>query len=877
MAMSAAWSTQQLAEFLAVVSAIETAEAAARAIVERTAEGLDAEVVAIVSGGEVLASVGYPAGAVPVAELAAVTPDLDGELAVPGLGVCSARAVRLEHPPGATLVVARHGTGLALREASLLRGIAHASAITMRMLCLLDDERAAREESAQRQRRFERLANEQAGLRRVATLVARAASPEEVFAAVTAEVGRVLGTDHTSLVRYDPDGGATVVGSWTSTGVAGPVPVGSRVGLGGRNVATLVARTGRPTRIDDYADATGQAADVAYAWGIRAAVGVPVSVEGRLWGVMNAVSTSARQLPADTEARLVGFTELVATAIANAQARVEVRGFAEEQVALRRVATLVARGAAPEEVFATVSVEVGRVLDVDRVSMSRYDPDGGATILGMWSSTGDAFPTPVGSRAPLGGRNVPTLVFETRRPVRIDDYAAVSGPTADVARAWGVRAAVGVPISVEDRLWGVMIAASGAQPLPADIEARLVGFTELIATAIANAQARVELRGFAAEQAALRRVATLVARAAAPEEVFAAVTAEVGRLLGCDFTLMNRYDPDRMATVVGVWGRTDTPALVPVGRRVRFDGRNVSTEVFQTSRPARIDHYGPDAGPGAAPFVAAGIRSVVGAPISIEGRLWGVMMALTREQPLPADTEDRLAGFTELVATAIANAESQAQLTASRARIVTAADYARRRIERDLHDGAQQRLVSLAFRLRAVQAALPPEADGLEAQLGSLAGEATSALDELRELARGIHPVALAEGGLRPALKGLARRAAVPVELAVRVDRRLPEQIELASYYSVSEALVNAAKHADAAVVHVEVDIVEGDHGDGVLRVCVRDDGRGGATFTGGSGLLGLKDRAEALGGLISLLSAPGTGTTVQVDLPLTPTRPGPD
>ena len=204
MAMSVPWSTQQLAEFLAVVSAIETPEAAARAIVERTAEGLDAEVAAIVSGGEVLASVGYPVGAVPVAELAAVTPDVDGELSVPGLGVCSATAVRLEHPPGATLVVARHEAGLALREASLLRGIAHASAITMRMLCLLDDERAARAESAQRQRLLERLAHEQAALRRVATLVARGAAPEELFAAVTAEVGRVLDADHTSLDPVRP-------------------------------------------------------------------------------------------------------------------------------------------------------------------------------------------------------------------------------------------------------------------------------------------------------------------------------------------------------------------------------------------------------------------------------------------------------------------------------------------------------------------------------------------------------------------------------------------------------------------------------------------------------------------------------------------------
>src|SRR5690606_30365149 len=176
-------------------------------------------------------------------------------------------------------------------------------------------------------------------------------------------------------------------------------------------------------------------------------------------------------------------------------------------------------------------------------------------------------------------------------------------------------------------------------------------------------------------------------------------------------------------------------------------------------------------------------------------------LPICRPAGLPADTEARLAGFTELVASAIANTESQAQLTASRARIVAAADHARRRIERDLHDGAQQRLVTLAMQLRAAQAAVPAGADELHAQLDALAKQASAAVDELRELARGIHPAVLAEGGLAPALRSLARRAAVPVRLDVRGARRLPEQIEIAAYYAVSEALTNAAKHADASVV----------------------------------------------------------------------------
>jgi GAF domain-containing protein len=711
----------------------------------------------------------------------------------------------------------------------------------------------------------DRFADEQAALRRVATLAARAAPPEEVFAAVAAELGRLLGADAALLSRYDPDDVATIIGAWTSTGATGPAPVGSRLELGGRDLHTLVFRTRLPGRIDDYADATGPAADIARKAGVRSAVGVPISVEGRLWGVI--VVASALELAADTEARLAGFTELVAAAIANAQARVELRGFAEEQAALRRVATLVARAARPEEVFAAVAEEVGRLLPADLTSVSRYDPGGVLTILGAWSSTGAALPSSIGTQTSLGGQNMGTLVFRTRRPTRIDDYGDATGPASDVGREWGFRAAVGVPISIEGRLWGVMgVASIHEGPLAADAEARLAGFTELVAAAIANAQARVDLRGFAEEQAALRRVATLVAQAAPPEEVFAAVAAEVGRLLKVDFAHVSRYDPDGTATALGVWSSTDSAGPVPGETQWSLGGWNVTTLVFKTGRPARIDHYGEASGAGADVGREWGFRSAVGVPISVEGRLWGfILVAYRRAEPLPTDTEGRLAGFTGLVATAIANAEAQAALTASRARIVAAADTTRRRIERDLHDGAQQRLVSLALQLGAVQVAMPPEAGELTGQLDGVAAGLTGVLDELREIARGLHPEVLAVGGLRPALKALARRSAVPVRLDVRVDGRLPDPIELAAYYVVAEALTNTAKHAHASVIDAQAET-----GEGVLRVRVRDDGRGGADPTGGSGLVGLTDRVEALGGRISLHSPPGAGTTVQIVLPLT-------
>jgi signal transduction histidine kinase len=429
-----------------------------------------------------------------------------------------------------------------------------------------------------------------------------------------------------------------------------------------------------------------------------------------------------------------------------------------------------------------------------------------------------------------------------------------------------MRATVGVPISVEDRVWGVMLAVSRRDPLAAGTEVRLAGFTELVATGIGNAQARMDLRRFADEQAALRRVAVLVAEKAPPDEVFAAVATEVGGLLGVDFALLSRYETDGTVAVVGGWARAD-PGGPPQAVGLRFpSGRpNIHTMVLETGRPARIDNYTDASGLAAEMVRDWGLRSAVGAPIRVGGRLWGVMsVACTRVELLPPDTEARLSAFTQLVGTAMANAEAQAALTASRARIVAAADTARRRIERDLHDGAQQRLVALAMDARTARAAVPPEAGGLAVALDELADGLTAALDELRETAGGIHPVALAKGGLRPALNLLARRSPIPVHLDVAVDGRLPEAIELAVYYVVAEALTNAAKHAQATTITVEVAAA-----DSALRVRVRDDGRGGADVTAGSGLLGLADRVETLSGYLSLHSPPGEGTTLDIALPL--------
>ena len=364
-------------------------------------------------------------------------------------------------------------------------------------------------------------------------------------------------------------------------------------------------------------------------------------------------------------------------------------------------------------------------------------------------------------------------------------------------------------------------------------------------------------RLLAEEQAALRRVATLVASGSPPTEVFGAVAEEVGRLVAADRAVVSRYETDDSVTLLAGWAPSGEALPVHVRQPIRED--SMSNLVRTTGRAVRIDGD-TDGVPG-----RVGNRSAVGVPITVRGRLWGlVTVGSASGEPSPPGTEERLAKFTELVATAIANAQAQAELTTSRARIVATADETRRRIERDLHDGAQQRLVSLALRLRAAQVVMPSDLVELNEELDVVARGLDRALDELREFAHGIHPPSLAEGGLEFALRSLAGRSAVPVQLDIRIDGRPPEAIEIGAYYVVSEALANAVKHARASLVAVEVA-----DDDGVLRVCVRDDGVGGADPTRGSGIVGLRDRVEAMGGSFDVESPVGAGTAVHVRLPL--------
>jgi signal transduction histidine kinase len=533
------WSTQQLAEFLAAVSTCETEASAARTAVEWAAEALDAEVAAILGGGEVLAAVGYPERAAPAVELGAMTVGVGGELVVPGVGACPATAVALEHTPGGILVLARSGPeGLSAEEVSLLRGMARVTSLTMRMLRLLGAERAARERS-----------------------------------------------DH-------------------------------------------------------------QTAEKA----------------------------------------------LLVDALLERQEQVE--RLAEEQAALRRVATLVAAQAAADVIFTAVAEEVARLLHADVGGVARHEPDQSSTLMGKWN--GD-----------------------------------VGGP--------------------------------------------------------------------------------------------------------------------------------------PVGTRIDSERDDENAGRLRSGQPVRYTNYESRSGPVSALLRELGVHSTVGAPIMVDGTVWGTIFACSKKlEPFPDGTESRIMDFAALVATAISNAVSRAELAASRARVIAAADETRRRIERDLHDGIQQRLVSLGLELRAAEEGMEPHQVDAKQALARVTNGLTGALDEIRELARGIHPAILSEGGLGPALKALARRSAVPVELKVDVAARLAPRVEVASYFVVSEALANAAKHARASVAHVNVETA-GNR----LHVLVRDDGVGGADPSRGSGLIGLSDRVQALGGTLTVLSPGGNGTTMCAELPI--------
>jgi PAS domain S-box-containing protein len=372
-----------------------------------------------------------------------------------------------------------------------------------------------------------------------------------------------------------------------------------------------------------------------------------------------------------------------------------------------------------------------------------------------------------------------------------------------------------------------------------------------------------EVGRLAQEQRALRRVATLVASEASPERVFTAVSEEAARVLEVNASAVFRYEGDDTATIVGRHSRAGTADdAFQLGMRLQATEDTGIGQVLRTGAPARVHDYTERPGEIADSMRQMRYRSSVSAPIVVAGILWGAV-GIASAEPLPVDTEARLGAFCELVSLAVASAQARADLSASRARLVKAGDEQRRKLERNLHDGAQQRLVSLALTIRLARRQLETKPEAVAASLEGAAKELDFALEELRELARGLHPAALTEQGLGPALSNLAKR--LPIEVDVKApDERLAENIEATAYYIVSEALTNVVKHAQATNVKVDMTLA-----DDVLRFEVTDDGRGGADPFAGSGILGLRDRAEAVGGTLFVISPPGKGTVVTAQIPL--------
>jgi signal transduction histidine kinase len=372
-------------------------------------------------------------------------------------------------------------------------------------------------------------------------------------------------------------------------------------------------------------------------------------------------------------------------------------------------------------------------------------------------------------------------------------------------------------------------------------------------------------RELADEQAALRRVATLVAAESPPSRVFEQVTKEVGRLLGLPGAAVVQYRGADTATVVGGWSE-DGVLPLPVGTSLDLDGDTALAKVLRTGAAQRVEGYDAVSGSLAERLRNFGYRAAVAAPVTVAGGLWGALVAsTTSDEPLPEGVEQRLCDFADLVGQALANADARERLAASRAELVAVGDAERRRFERNLHDGAQQRLVSVALELGMVDSKLGNDPEAARKLLSTAQEDLAQGLEELRELARGLHPVLLSERGLGAALDALLARTPVPVEIAALPEQRLDAPVEAAAYYVVAEAITNVAKYAEAS--HATVSITQSN---GSATVTVSDDGVGGADPSGGSGLRGLAARVEALNGRLHVESPPEQGTCIRAEIPST-------
>jgi len=670
--------------------------------------------------------------------------------------------------------------------------------------------------------------------------------------------------DFIEILHFDHGARTEVFAAWAASGER--LVDFDRWFLDDDRLATKLQRTMLPVRVDreprepDPEGRTG--------WerlGLRSSVGVPIVIADQVWGAMFVHSTGDVALPADAADRLLGFNELIGSVISNAHDQAAMEQLAVEQAALLRVAELIAREIEEVGFFAAVAEELGRVARVSSTQVLRFENDETATSVASWGSEPSGIA--VGDRLSTSGTSVTGTVRATGLPARVEDFGRVEGEIGAIQRRVGMRSAVGAPIRVAGRLWGVLVVGStGTEVLPADTEERMVKFADLVGIALANVDTRDSMRKLAEVQESLRRVATVVAR----EEwdvTLPTIVREIGFLhrANASGSVIIRYENDEFATVLAGWGEPNLDRFE--GQLLPFGGDNPAAYVWDTHRPARQHGFEGAAGQFAELSRQLGITESVASPVFVGNRLWGAIVVMTMaDVSLPAETEERLGQFAELIGTSIGNMNSRLDLIESRARIVQTADETRRRFERDLHDGIQQRLVAISVELRGLEATFPAAEGTLRAKASDIADQLVGALDDLRELSRGLHPAILSEGGLGPALRSLARRSPIPVKLTMTRLPRLADSIEVAAYYVVSEALTNSSKHSQASNIQIAIDS-QPDR----LRIGIVDDGVGDADAARGSGLLGLADRVAALNGVFTVLSPAGIGTTIAATLPLEP------
>ena len=477
-----------------------------------------------------------------------------------------------------------------------------------------------------------------ASLCRAAAGIAEDLAGARALSTAAREIAGSVGLPLLHIVRCEPDDTITVVAAWSADGRG--LPPGSR-----RAAADLPGGGERAfgMRVDDLAGASGPLAEELRAAGIGAVIGTPVVVNDRVWGLLLGGQHAGATLPADIEQRLAPYAALVASRVRSMARTGELARLADEQAALRRVATLVASGAPAGELLATVTREIGLLLDLDFLFLARYEEDGSAVGVGTWARHGN--PIPTGTVTPDEGHSIPSIVRRTGRQVRFSDYEGVARPVAERLRALGTHTAVGVPVRVDGRLWGVLgVAAVDERRLPDDIGDRIAAFFELLATAIGDLEAREARERLTQEHEALRHIATLVARDVAPDKLFVEVAAAIGRLLDADFAALTPFVDDETWAVAAWSPRGDHP---PFDRRFPIEPDTLAYAIRATRRPARIDMYD-DATGELTRFLrdVLGARSAVGAPIVVGGRVWGALIVhTTGERRLPNDTTVRLESF----------------------------------------------------------------------------------------------------------------------------------------------------------------------------------------------------------------------------------------